>query len=98
MKGLREAFKKGIFELWHKKGVGFGVHTISALSPNKQEDKELVKLLWMDYQPCERIDSGWALVERCFMIKTKGHPCKNSTKPKAEGSEERWEDAHQLLC
>eukprot|EP00957_Ditylum_brightwellii_P074731 5680282-Ditylum_brightwellii.AAC.1 len=85
MKGLGEAFKIGIFELWYKKCVGFGVHSISALSPNKWEDKKVVKLLWTDYQTCERFDSGWSLVEGFVTIKKKGGPYKNSTKPKDDG-------------
>eukprot|EP00957_Ditylum_brightwellii_P191082 14549201-Ditylum_brightwellii.AAC.1 len=84
MKDLREAFEKGIFELQDKKGVDFGVHTISALSPSKQESMKVVKLLWTNYQTCERFYSGWSLIERHVTIKKKGCPCKNSTKPNAE--------------
>eukprot|EP00957_Ditylum_brightwellii_P186444 14195179-Ditylum_brightwellii.AAC.1 len=84
IEGLKKAFEEGIFEVRYKEGIGFGVHTLSALSPKEKKDKKTVKLLWAEYQMCKSSGCKWSLVERCITIKKKVHPSKDDQKPNAE--------------
>eukprot|EP00957_Ditylum_brightwellii_P204173 15338010-Ditylum_brightwellii.AAC.1 len=84
MEGLKKAFEEGIFEARYKEGIGFGVHTLSALSHKDKKEKKTVKLFWAEYRMYMSFDYKWSLVERKVIIKKKGCLPKDDLKSKAK--------------
>eukprot|EP00957_Ditylum_brightwellii_P119102 9084091-Ditylum_brightwellii.AAC.1 len=71
MKALKTVFEGGDFDLNHKKDVDFHAFTVNALNPENNDDKKKVKMLWVNYQMCDKFHTEWSTVAQTIKVKKK---------------------------
>ena len=69
MKALKNAFEPGVFGLWSKEGIGFGVYASKNLSQAKKENQKEIHKLWGKAVSCKVANTSWSLVQKAA-IKT----------------------------